>query len=194
MENNEATQFRIAMLGSGGVGKTSLILRYLRDKFDETYIPTIQDSFKKNVTINNKNYTIDLIDTAGQDELQAITDVAYANSNAFCIVYSIISQISLSEAENYYNRVKKSVTSGTKPLILLLGNKADLSGDRNVSFEEGKILAEKMQAIFAETSAKTGACVNESFNNLIDQLIQPKTPISQPKIEENQSNGCCQVI
>ena len=193
----EKSSFNIVVLGGGGVGKTCIILRYIRDKFDPTYIPTIQDVFSKSVDYNGQTYTLQLVDTAGQDELQAITDTAFSSADAFCFVFSLTSIISLNEIDNFYNRVKAS-TSGNQPIILI-GNKSDLTEEIIADIDkEADQVKNKINAIgFLKTSAKEGTGINDAFQAIIQTLVCPSKSksSSQHNSSANQeSGGCCEIL
>jgi small GTP-binding protein len=133
--------FRIAVLGSGGVGKTCVILRFLRDTFNADYVPTIQDRFEKNYLYNNKNYKLIIIDTAGQDEMQSITNLAIKSADAYVIMYSCTSPLSFDEVDKFRDKVLQMAAASASPKIVVAGNKCDLdseraSGDRRAGQEQ----------------------------------------------------------
>ena len=67
----------VVMLGSGGVGKTSISLRFVRGEFTESYVPTIEDEFEKIITVDGKNYLIEIVDTAGQEDFKDLKKQIY---------------------------------------------------------------------------------------------------------------------
>jgi GTPase KRas protein len=101
------TTYSVAVLGAGGVGKTCLILRFTRDTWDSDYIPTIQDYFEKSLSQDGVDYNLKIIDTAGQDEMQAMADTGIKDAQVCVIVYAVTSQVSplLYEAEKDREKV-----------------------------------------------------------------------------------------
>ncbi|KAH0795438.1 ras-related protein Rap-1b isoform X1 [Histomonas meleagridis] len=184
----ETKSFKVVVLGSGGVGKTCVILRLTRSSFDPEYIPTIQDYFNKDMTIDGVDYTLKIIDTAGQDEMQGITDVAIKDADAVMIMYSITSQISFDEAGQFREKVL-SIFPNKKINMVLVGNKCDLEPERSVSFSKGQELAQHWCCPFFETSAKKEINIYQSFESLLKMLI------SETKVDDDNQNAkegkCC---
>lgn len=178
-------KYKIAVLGSGGVGKTCLILRLTRQTFDPEYIPTIQDYFEKNTTIDNKCYTMNIIDTAGQDEMQGITDIAIQDAEAFIITYSITSMMSFSEANKYHEKILQFNNGNPEVKIVLVGNKCDLNEERAVPKAEGEDLAKRWNAPFFEASAKQNINVSEAFDAALGLFLGTG---------KNPEKGCCNLI
>jgi small GTP-binding protein len=172
--------YSVAVLGAGGVGKTCLILRFTRDTWDSDYIPTIQDYFEKSVTQDGKEYKLKIIDTAGQDEMQAITDIGIKDAQACIIVYSVTSPVSFNEAEKYRNKVIQFSATG-QARIVLAGNKCDLP-DRTVTKSAGEDLAKKWGCEFFETSAKENLNIVDLFQASLRTIVPPET--GGPPVEE----------
>jgi small GTP-binding protein len=175
----------VAVLGAGGVGKTCLILRFTRDTWDSDYIPTIQDYFEKIVIQDGVEYKLKIIDTAGQDEMQAITDIGIKDSEACIIVYSVTSQVSFNEAEKYRNKVIQ-FSPQNQSRIVLAGNKCDLP-DRSVTKEAGEELARKWGCEFFETSAKENLNISNLFEASLRTIVPKSTGAPAP--EERTSTG-----
>ncbi|KAH0791857.1 ras-related protein Rap-1b isoform X1 [Histomonas meleagridis] len=181
--------FQISVLGSGGVGKTCLILRLTRATFDPEYIPTIQDYFDKDMTLDGKDYTLKIIDTAGQDEMQGITDIGIKDSQAAIIIYSITSQISFNEAEKYRDKVMQFSQNG-KAKVVLVGNKCDIEPERVVPFAKGQELAKQWGCPFFETSAKKDINVTSAFEAALKLLISDNKETTEG---EKGEGGCCNI-
>jgi small GTP-binding protein len=186
----------VAVLGAGGVGKTCLILRFTKDSWDSEYIPTIQDYFEQIVTQDGVDYKLKLIDTAGQDEMQAITDIGIKDAEACVIVYSVTSPVSFNDAEKYRSKVIQFSGSG-QARVVLAGNKCDLP-DRTVTKNAGEELARKWGCEFFETSAKENLNIRQLFEAVLRTIV-PKTS-RQPIVEEplvrtkrERKDGCCDV-
>ena len=175
--------YKISILGSGGVGKTCIVLRLTRSKFDAEYVPTIQDFFEKTLIVDGQTYNLTIIDTAGQEEMQQITDMAIKEAQAYVIVYSVKSYVSFQETEKYYNKVCQLCQN---PKVVLCGNMCDVSGDeRGVTTSQGSGLAEKWGCPFFETSAKDDINVTQAFEAALKLLL--------PKSSKGADGGCCRI-
>ena len=174
----------LVVLGDGGVGKTSIVLRYTRNQFSETYEPTLEDNYKASVLMDDgTNFEIDIADTAGQDDYISLRDRYMDVADAFLVVYSITESRSLKTAESLLEQI--STLRENKPFkFLLAGNKCDLS-QRKVTPEDGKTLADKYHGQFLETSAFKRINIDESFKALAKMLSQT----------EQVDTGCnCKIV
>jgi Ras-related protein Rap-1B len=99
---------RIVVLGSSGVGKSAIVMQYVREVFIESYDPTLEDSFTKRVQLGSHYEPIDaeILDTAGTDQFLAMRDMYIGDGDAFLLVYSVDSKASFNEACNLYYRIK----------------------------------------------------------------------------------------
>lgn len=189
-------EYRIAVLGSGGVGKTCLVLRLTRQTFDPEYIPTIQDYFEKKLVVDDKEYTTKIIDTAGQDEMQGITDIGIKDAQACIIVYSVTSQLSFNEVDKFRDKVK-NFAQDNNAKIVLVGNKCDMQ-ERVVTQDQGKQKAAEWGNVpFFETSAKKDINVQEAFVASLKLLVSNKGGAaaggSSKSNDEGGSGGCCTI-
>ncbi|KAJ3443231.1 ras-like protein rasd [Anaeramoeba flamelloides] len=171
----------LAVVGTGGVGKTALTIQFLQNQFITSYDPTIEETYRKQIVVDEQTCLLDILDTAGQEEFSAMRDQYLRKGHGFLFVYSIVTKDSQKTLETYYKQIYKIKDELKIPLVLI-GNKVDLEGERNVTTEEGIQLSEKYQCPFFETSAKTGKNVEESFFSLVREVrkIMPK------KITTNQ--------
>lgn len=105
---SSANSVRVVVLGSSGVGKSAVVMQYVRGMFIESYDPTLEDSFSKRVNFggNYEPFEIEILDTAGTDQFSAMRDMYIGNGDAFLLVYSVDSKASFNEACNLYNRIK----------------------------------------------------------------------------------------
>lgn len=165
-------QWRVTVLGDGGVGKTALAVQFTLNCFIETYDPTIEDAYRKQTVIDQKLCFIEVIDTAGQEEYSTLRDQWVREGQGFVLVYSIASRATFDRLEVFRQnmvRVKR-----TPPVFVLVGNKSDKTYEREVSREEGAALARHWGCEFLETSAKTRANVEKLFTDLIRTLRYQK--------------------
>ena len=174
----------IVMLGTGAVGKSSITIQYVSHFFSYFYNPTIEDSFRSTIEIDNEVYPISILDTAGQEEYSSLRDSYIRSGNGFVLVYSIISKASFLEAngirEEIY-RVLDKDPSEHIPLVLV-GNKCDLEYDRQVSKEEVAELSQVWGIPFIECSAKEKININEIYETVMREILAAE------KGEKNQSN------
>jgi small GTP-binding protein domain len=163
--------FKFVLLGGAGVGKTSLILRYCDNEFQENYSATIGLDFKiRTIKIGNKTVKIQIWDTAGQERYNALTSVYYKGSHGCIAVYDITNRESFEVAKKHLNKAYTEY-GFPKGCALLVGNKLDLETNRKVSRQEGLNLASAFEAGFVEASAKTSEYVDDIFFNLCQILV-----------------------
>ena len=167
------TVLPLMLLGDGQVGKTSLILRYTENTFDESGTSTCGIDFKcKFVSCDDKKIRLDIWDTAGQERFKSMSVQVIKNSDAVILVYAIDDLTSFKDLDQWLSKLNET-TDITKKPIIIIGNKADVeNGKREVTYEEGRNYAENKGYKFYETSAKTGQNINEAFNDIFEQLYK----------------------
>ena len=157
------------IIGDAAVGKSNLLLRYCHGQFKPEYQLTIGVEFgAKNVQINNKIFRIQIWDTAGQENFRSITRAYYKNSVCALVVYDISSRDTFNNVSTWIEDCKNQ--SPKTIFMALVGNKSDLNDKRQVSFDEGRDLAERNNMMFFETSAKDGTNVEEIFLNSANEI------------------------
>ena len=162
---------KLLTLGNSMVGKSSLIAKFIENKFFNSYISTIGiDFFKKKVEIGDNEIDLQIYDSAGQEKYKSISKQYYHNSEGILLVFDLTSQESFVALDDWIEDLEKV----EKDLpIILVGNKSDLDG-RDVSEEEiNKIIHDKKFEYF-ETSALNGSNVNEAFLKLTELVIKHK--------------------
>merc|ERR1712137_1347805 len=173
------TSYKICCLGDGGVGKTALTIRLCSNHFVEEYDPTIEDSYRKQVVIDDQTCLLEILDTAGQEEFTALRDQWIRECEGFIIAYSITSTHSFHQVKVFKQQVNRVKDADNLPMMLV-GNKCDLEEEREVPTEEGVALAEKLGCQFKEASAKTRKNVEESFYDLVRAIRKPKKVAEAP--------------
>eukprot|EP00842_Homolaphlyctis_polyrhiza_P004321 jgi/Hompol1/4890/HPOL_001033-RA len=165
-------EYKLVVLGSGGVGKSALTVQFVQSIFVEKYDPTIEDSYRKQVEIDGQQCMLEILDTAGTEQFTAMRDLYMKNGQGFILAYSITSQATfndLVELREQILRVKDS-DKARVPMVLV-GNKCDLEDDRVVSKTEGQSLASQWGGCtFLETSARKKINVDEVFFDLVRQI------------------------
>eukprot|EP00826_Nyctotherus_ovalis_P054154 TRINITY_DN707_c0_g2_i3.p1 TRINITY_DN707_c0_g2~~TRINITY_DN707_c0_g2_i3.p1 ORF type:complete len:210 (-),score=53.95 TRINITY_DN707_c0_g2_i3:149-778(-) len=163
--------FKILLIGNSAVGKSCLLLRYTDDIFNENYISTIGVDFKiKTVTHRDSVIKLQIWDTAGQERFKTITGSYYKGAHGIMVVYDVTDRESFQAVEGWLAEVEKRAAKDV--VKVLIGNKADLAGDRKVSYEEGLEMAKQWGMKFLETSAKSGTNVQQCFQMLTEEVDQ----------------------
>jgi small GTP-binding protein len=170
--------FKILLLGSSGVGKTSFLLRYTDDTFTKQYLATIGCDFK-NRKIDHLGQTVkvQLWDTCGGERFRTITQSYYRRVQGIILAYSVDDRSSFEHIPNWMREISRHVAENGS--IFLTGNKCD-SEDRVVSWEEGLEMAQKLGVPYFETSAMLGLNVNEVFATIC-QMILEKNVLTEKK-------------
>lgn len=165
-------EYKLVVLGAGGVGKSSLTVQYVQGVYMETYDPTIEDSYKKMATIDNRQCNLEILDTAGIEQFTAMRELYIKNGEGFVLVYSITDESSLKELHALREQIARIKDNHNVPMVLV-ANKCDLADSRKVSSDAGVELAESWGKVpFYETSAKHRSNVDEVFTDLVRQIMK----------------------
>lgn len=167
--------FQLVVSGSGGVGKSACTLQFCTKRFVEAYDPTIQDSHTRQWVVDERAVLLTLVDTAGQEELRLVNDGVFRSAHGFLLVYDITSKASLDEIPVFLRQILRATeTDSARDLpIVLVGNKVDLTEDRQVSTEQGKATAKELGISgFVEITARDSDQVEGAFRNLVRQTIK----------------------
>mmetsp|Transcript_1811 Transcript_1811/g.2322 ORF Transcript_1811/g.2322 Transcript_1811/m.2322 type:complete len:197 (+) Transcript_1811:125-715(+) len=167
-----AEEHKLVIVGGGGVGKSALTIQFIQNHFIIEYDPTIEDSYRKQVTIDGETVLLDILDTAGQEEFSAMRDQYMRNGKGFLIVYSITSRNSFDESLKFREQIYrvKDVDFAKKVPIVLVGNKSDMEEQRQVMTQEGMELAKSWNCPFRETSAKNRTGVDEVWFDVVREI------------------------
>ncbi|KAK5575582.1 hypothetical protein RB653_006715 [Dictyostelium firmibasis] len=164
--NYNNISIRLCVLGDGGVGKTSVTIQFVSNNFLNCYDPTIEDLYRKQYVIDDQVYMLDILDTAGQDELTPIRNHWIRSCESFILVYSITSRSSFDQIQFYRDLIVSLLDRDNVP-IMMIGNKSDLEYERIVTYQEGKDLANRLGMSFMEVSAKNRSIIEEVFNETV---------------------------
>uniref|UniRef100_A0A7M4FKH9 small monomeric GTPase n=1 Tax=Crocodylus porosus TaxID=8502 RepID=A0A7M4FKH9_CROPO len=158
-------EYKVVVLGSGGVGKSALTVQFVTGTFIEKYDPTIEDFYRKEIEVDASPSVLEILDTAGTEQFASMRDLYIKNGQGFILVYSLVNQQSFQDIRPMRDQIirvkRKFWTIFIKNIryekvpVILVGNKVDLESEREVSSNEGRALAEEWGCPFMETSAKT---------------------------------------
>ena len=147
-------EYKIVVLGSGGVGKSALTVQFVQGIFVEKYDPTIEDSYRKQVEVDGQQSMLEILDTAGTEQFTAMRDLYMKNGQGFVLAYSITAQSTFNDLADLREQILRVKDSDEVPMVLV-GNKCDLEDERVVGKDQGMNLARQFGSCsFMETSAK----------------------------------------
>ena len=159
----------IAVLGKALVGKTALIYRYLKDQIP-TRETTVEDQYKKILKMNDIEFELDILDTAGQDDYKTMMEDWIDFATYFLLVYSIEDKESFEQVKKNYEKIVNK--KGKKFFgVVIVGNKCDLEENRQIKKEDVEIYANNIKVEVIETSALNNINVKEAFLRLVQIYI-----------------------
>ncbi|XP_028393148.1 ras-related protein Rab-5C-like [Dendronephthya gigantea] len=165
-------QFKLVLLGESAVGKSSLVLRFVKGQFHEFQESTIGAAFlTQTVCLDDTTVKFEIWDTAGQERYHSLAPMYYRGAQAAIVVYDITNTDTFSRAKTWVKELQRQASPNI--VIALAGNKADLANKRVVEYEDAQSYADDNGLLFMETSAKTAMNVNEIFLAIAKKL--PKT-------------------
>lgn len=168
---NRKNHFKVVLLGEGCVGKTSLVLRYCQDKFNDKHLTTLQASFlNRRLNIDGKRVNLAIWDTAGQERFHALGPIYYRDSHGAILVYDITDEDSFQKVKNWVKELKKML--GDDICLCIAGNKIDLEKDRHVQTSEAEEYARSVGAKHYHTTAKANKGIEEMFLDLTKRMVQ----------------------
>ena len=183
--NEEIINIKIIIIGDAGVGKTSLLHRFIFNKFQKDPKQTISVEYtSKLMKIQNKNLRLQLWDTAGQERFKSVTKNFYKNAIGMIIVYDITNNESFKNCESWILDANQMVNKNC--CCCLLGNKSDLKNEKKVDDENIKKFCDKYSiSSNFECSALTGENIEKVFSTLGDDIV---TKINEKKIDIEDKN------
>lgn len=195
MSSGRVCHFKLVLLGDTAVGKSCLVVRFVRDEFFEYQEPTIGAAFlTQKVQLDDATVKFEIWDTAGQERYRSLAPMYYRGAAAAIVVYDVTNKESFNGAKSWVKELQRR--GDPNVIIALAGNKADLEHRRQVQSEEARQYAEDNGLIHMETSAKSAQNVKNIFVEIAQKLpkatVQPEReafPIMRPRTE--QKSGCC---
>ncbi|KXG47521.1 Small GTPase superfamily, Rab type [Penicillium griseofulvum] len=176
-------EYKLVVVGGGGVGKSCLTIQLIQSHFVDEYDPTIEgcsnnmadsesssaDSYRKQCVIDDEVALLDVLDTAGQEEYSAMREQYMRTGEGFLLIYSITSRQSFEEIMTFQQQILRVKDKDYFPIIVV-ANKCDLEKERVVSEQEGEALARQFGCKFIETSAKSRINVENAFYDLVREI------------------------
>jgi len=163
-------EFKVVVLGSGGVGKSALTVRFVTGSFIERYDPTIEDFYRKEIEVDGAPSVLEILDTAGTEQFASMRDLYIKNGQGFVVVYSVTSLQSFYDIKLMRDQILRVKGMREFVPILLVGNKCDLTAQREVRRSDGDALAQSWGCSFIEASAKSAVNVNEVFAEIVREM------------------------
>ncbi|TRZ02014.1 hypothetical protein DNTS_024177 [Danionella cerebrum] len=177
-EDHQMKEYKVVVLGSGGVGKSALTVQFVTGTFIEKYDPTIEDFYRKEIEVDSSPSVLEILDTAGTEQFASMRDLYIKNGQGFILVYSLVNQQSFQDIRPMRDQIVRVKRFEKVPLILV-GNKVDLESEREVAGSDGRALAQEWGCPFIETSAKSKSMVDELFAEIVRQMNYTTLPEKQ---------------
>lgn len=198
--------FKVLIIGDASVGKSSMLLRFTDDSFDEHIQSTIGVDFKvKHLDMSGKRVKLTIWDTAGQERFRTLTSSYYRGAHGVVLVYDVTRTDSFENLEQWLKEVQLySPNNGESVVKLLVGNKIDM--ERQVDRERAEAWARSHGMLFLESSAKTRLGIKQVFMEVVQKILEnpealatavpgkPKLQIKRPieaSEDEDELGGCC---
>eukprot|EP00927_Polykrikos_kofoidii_P082516 TRINITY_DN8226_c0_g2_i1.p1 TRINITY_DN8226_c0_g2~~TRINITY_DN8226_c0_g2_i1.p1 ORF type:complete len:281 (+),score=46.46 TRINITY_DN8226_c0_g2_i1:113-844(+) len=198
--------FKIVLLGDASVGKSSILLRFLQNKFSDGIETTVGAAFStKTIESRNRQVKFEIWDTAGQERFRSLAPMYYRGASGVVIVYDQTNAVTFDRAQEWVRQIQ-TTTTNPNIIIALAANKMDLAENRTVPVEKAEVFAEQEGLLLLETSAKSGKNVARLFESIAEHLPdEPFVPEQRglvvassapagsgaPTPESKGGRGCC---
>ena len=178
------TSYKFIIIGSSGVGKTAILKRLVEGNFSEESQSTIGVEFDSTmITIDDRRVKLQIWDTAGQERFRSIAKAYYRNAVGVILVFDITERKSFDDLTTWLNDVHSLCDQNA--VVILIGNKADLSNRRSVTLNEAESFAAQQHMKYLETSAKNGTNIREAFAQVATEILSKGLKSSNPPIDKN---------
>mmetsp|Transcript_2054 Transcript_2054/g.4765 ORF Transcript_2054/g.4765 Transcript_2054/m.4765 type:complete len:205 (+) Transcript_2054:252-866(+) len=190
--------FKLLIIGDSGVGKSSILLRFTDDEFEEDHPCTIGVDFKiKPMTFQGQSINLTIWDTAGQEKFRSLTSSYYRGTHGIVLVYDVSVRESFQHLSTWLEEVDVFATN-PNVVKLLVGNKID-KADRAVSEEEAHAFARQHAMVYIECSAKTKKGIQQTFEEIVAKIMEnpalyaraSQSTVSPGGAARPTEQGCC---
>jgi len=172
---NKIFQYKLVLLGESSVGKSSLVLRFVKGQFLDFQESTIGAAFlTQTVCLNDTTVKFEIWDTAGQERYHSLAPMYYRGAQAAIVVFDITSSESFEKAKSWVAELQRQGSPNI--VIALAGNKCDLANKRAVQASAAQAYADDNGCLFMETSAKSNTNVTELFVAIAKKLPKTQAP------------------
>ena len=185
------TEYKLIIVGGGAVGKSSLVIQFIMGYFVDDYDPTIEDSYRKQVSVDGEESLLDILDTAGQEEYSAMRDRYMRTGQSFLMTYAINSRKSFEELNTDFLPQILRVKDQDKVPMVLVGTKCDLEDERQVTIDEARKWAEAISMPFYETSAKARINVADVFIEAAREVAKSNGHYVTNRKPGKKKKDCC---
>jgi small GTP-binding protein len=180
-------EYKIVVVGSILVGKSSLVSMYTRSHFESDYIPTIEDTYRKNISVDGEDCLLEIVDTSGDPLFSTVIEYQMRKGDGFLCVFALNDLDSFEKVCDYIKKIRLVKNNQATPM-LLIGNKCDEK--REIDLTQAQLHARFLDVPYFETSAKLNMCINESFFNLVVLMRLMKNSLEAAAAE---TKHCCVV-
>ncbi|XP_072430216.1 ras-related protein Rab-27B [Chiloscyllium punctatum] len=196
---------KLLALGDSGVGKTTFLYRYTENKFNPKFVTTVGIDFREKRLehhvggVNGKTdkpfrIHLQLWDTAGQERFRSLTTAFFRDAMGFLLIFDLTSQQSFLNVRNWISQLQANAYC-ENPDVVLIGNKVDLSDQREVQEYQAKELAEKYGIPYFETSAATGAGIDQAIIALLDLIMKRMDQcVDKSQLPDSVNGGSAQKL
>jgi len=171
---------KICVMGFRAVGKSTITIQYVENHFVDSYNPTIENTFQKNIRYKGNDYVAEIIDTAGQDEYSIFQKHYALGIHGYILVYSVTSRKSFEMIKILNDKILNALGTPKVPRVIV-GNKTDLILERKVTKEEVQTVANDWGCAFIECSGKLNEHIDDIFTTVIAEIEKDSSPIPPPK-------------
>jgi Ras-related protein Rap-1A len=176
--NNNSNALKVAVMGSGGVGKSAITVKFVQGIFIDKYDPTIEDSYRKQVMVDGGCHMVEILDTAGTEQFTAMRDLYIKNAEGIILVFSLLSLSSLQDLD----AIKQQIENIHEDIpMVICANKCDLQDDIIISRDEYDDISAKYNSPVIETSAKTNVGIEDAFESILSTIIQNRNTVTKAK-------------
>lgn len=176
VEKNKFDSVKILLLGNSSVGKTSILIKFSENRFEENYVATVGLNYVvKKIQVNQtESIKMQIWDTSGEERFKSIAKNFYRGAQGVFLVYDITDKQSFIDVKEWITQIKEN-SDNEDIIIILIGNKSDLEKKRKVTPAEGEELSKENNIHFFETSAKKGNNIQEVFTCIAEDIYSMMT-------------------